>query len=155
MSRDASKITWTDCRDLLCRLSNFFESQPDGNSSRLLWHSWSAENHASAPDSQSVQEAGKKHHPDASTDDPSALKNFKEVQDAGAVLGDETKRGNFDKYGSPDGPQFESAGPQRGGGGRRQYPSDGLNVPFNLQELLGGFRSGGRRKLFRRASFSW
>ena len=42
-------------------------------------------------------------HPDVS-DDPNAEEKFKEVNEAYSVLSDETKRSNYDRYGTPDGP---------------------------------------------------
>jgi len=88
----------------------------------------------------------RKHHPDANADDPSALEKFKQVQAAWAVLSDDTKRNNFDKYGTPDGtpdgPPFDGTNPQDGGRGHA-YTSDGGQVPFDLEELLSGFGAGG------------
>lgn len=89
---------------------------------------------------KAYKKLAKKHHPDANTDDPSALEKFKQVQDAWAVLGDDTKRANFDKYGTPDAPQFQGGTP--GGGARWQSSGSGDEVPFDIEELLGGFRAG-------------
>ncbi len=41
----------------------------------------------------------KKYHPDLNKDNPSAAEKFKEVSEAYEVLGDETKRKNYDQFG--------------------------------------------------------
>lgn len=97
---------------------------------------------------KAYKKLARKHHPDANADDPQALDRFKEIQKAWEVLGDETKRGNYDKYGSPDGPQFQggagrSGGPAPGGGKWAWSSSDGDDVPFDIEDLFSGLRSGG------------
>lgn len=82
-------------------------------------------------------------HPDANADDPDALEKFKQIQAAWAVLNDETKRKNFDTYGTPDEPRFESGSRPDPGGQRRSYTNDG-RVPFDLEELFGYAGSGAR-----------
>ena len=47
----------------------------------------------------------KKYHPDLNKDNPEAETKFKEVNEAYSVLSDETKRQNYDNFGSADGPQ--------------------------------------------------
>ena len=91
---------------------------------------------------KAYKKLARKHHPDANADDPSALERFKQVQAAWAVLSDETKRSNFDKYGTPDEPPSYGTHPQDGGR-RRAYTADGGQVPFDLEELLSGFGAGG------------
>jgi DnaJ-class molecular chaperone len=69
----------------------------------------------------------KKYHPDQNTNDPKAQEKFAEASAANEILGDEKKRGQFDRgeidaEGKPKGPSFEGfgAGPggfRRGGGG--------------------------------------
>ena len=46
----------------------------------------------------------KKYHPDLNKE-PGAEDKFKEVNEAYSILSDETKKRNYDTYGSPDGPQ--------------------------------------------------
>lgn len=48
----------------------------------------------------------KKYHPDLNKDNPDAANKFKEINEAYEVLGDDTKRHNYDQYGSADGANF-------------------------------------------------
>ena len=59
----------------------------------------------------------KKYHPDLNKDNPSAAEKFKEINEAYEVLGDATKRKNYDQFGSADGPQFSGFGGGAGAGG--------------------------------------
>lgn len=80
----------------------------------------------------------RKYHPDRSTE-PEAEDRFKEIQEAYAVLSDEQKRAQYDRFGH-DGPQGSSFG---GFGG-------GFNI--NLEDIMGGdffssmFGGGGGRR---------
>lgn len=80
----------------------------------------------------------RKFHPDRSTEED-AENRFKEIQEAYAVLSDEQKRAQYDRFGH-DGPQGSPFG---GFGG-------GFNI--NLEDILGGdffssmFGGGGRRR---------
>ncbi len=80
----------------------------------------------------------RKYHPDRSTEED-AENRFKEIQEAYAVLSDEQKRAQYDRFGH-DGPQGNPFG---GFGG-------GFNI--NLEDILGGdffssmFGGGGRRR---------
>ena len=93
---------------------------------------------------KAYKKLARKFHPDANPDDKDALEHFKQVQRAWDVLGDEEKRKNYDQYGSPDGPQFQGgAGPSPGGAQRWNWSSPtGGEVPFDLEELFSGFRTG-------------
>lgn len=86
---------------------------------------------------KAYKKLARKFHPDANADDAEALEKFKQIQTAWAVLGDETKRSNYDKYGTPDAPQDHGSGsgPQQGGQ-HWSYSPDG-GVPFDLEELFG------------------
>lgn len=93
---------------------------------------------------KAYKKLAKKHHPDANSDDPDALEKFKNVQRAWDVLGNEEKRRNYDQYGSPDGPQFQG-GPSPSGAGGQSWSwssADGGDVPFDIDDLFSGFRSG-------------
>lgn len=87
----------------------------------------------------------RKYHPDRSTEDD-AEDRFKEIQEAYAVLSDDQKRAQYDRFGH-DGPQGNPFGGFGGGG---------FNI--NLEDILGGdffssfFGGGQRRRASRRGS---
>ena len=93
----------------------------------------------------SFRRLARKYHPDRSTE-PDAEDRFKEIQEAYAVLSDEQKRAQYDRFGH-DGPQ---GSPFSGFGG------GGFNI--NLEDILGGdffssfFGGGSRRRTSRRGS---
>lgn len=86
----------------------------------------------------------KQYHPDLNKDNPEvAAEKFKEVNEAYSVLGDETKRKNYDTYGSADGPQF-------GAGGAGGFGQGGFSANFGgfgdiFSDLFGGFGGGDTR----------
>lgn len=75
------------------------------------------EKNASADEIKSAYRSmAKKYHPDLNRDNPDAAAKFKEVNEAYEVLGDETKRRNYDQFGSADGAQgFSGFGDGMGG----------------------------------------
>ena len=93
----------------------------------------------------SFRRLARKYHPDRSTE-PDAEDRFKEIQEAYAVLSDEQKRAQYDRFGH-DGPQGSPFGGFGGGG---------FNI--NLEDILGGdffssfFGGGSRRRTSRRGS---
>ena len=77
----------------------------------------------------------KKYHPDVSTE-PNATEKFKEVQKAYDCLSDETKRANYDQFGSEDGNPF--------GGGQG---FNGFNGGFGgFEDIFSSFFGGGRQR---------
>lgn len=67
---------------------------------------------ASAKDiKKAYYELAKKYHPDTNKNDPNSQKKFQEVSEAYQVLSDDTKRKQYDDFGSTD---FGAGGP--GGG---------------------------------------
>lgn len=84
----------------------------------------------------------KQYHPDLNKDNPEvAAEKFKEVNEAYSVLSDETKRKNYDTYGSADGPQF--------GGGAGGFRQGGFSANFGgfediFGDLFSGFGGGAR-----------
>lgn len=58
----------------------------------------------------------KKYHPDLNKDNPDAAEKFKEVNEAYEVLGDKTKKANYDQYGDPNGANFNDFFGGRGNG---------------------------------------
>ena len=87
----------------------------------------------------------RKYHPDRSTEQD-AEEKFKEIQEAYAVVSDDQKRAQYDRFGH-DGPQGSPFGGFGGGG---------FNI--NLEDILGGdffssfFGGGGRRRRTSRGS---
>jgi len=81
----------------------------------------------------------KKYHPDINKEEGSADK-FKEVNEAFATLGDESKRSNYDRFGTTEGFQgFEGGGFQ------------GFDFEDIFGDLFGGGMFGGRRRRSRGA----
>src|SRR4051795_9559074 len=58
----------------------------------------------------------RQHHPDVNKNDPKSEAKFKEVQEAYDVLSDETKRKNYDQYGTAEAPSGFGGSPNAGGG---------------------------------------
>jgi DnaJ-class molecular chaperone len=117
---------------------------------------------ASAAEIKSAfRKLAKKYHPDQSKE-PRAKERFAEVGSAYEILGDEKKRGSFDRgeidaEGKPRAPQFEGFGfgrqPGGGGGDFRGFDfgpggfSPGGSIdPDILSELFGSGRRGGRAR---------
>src|SRR5436309_12252040 len=107
----------------------------------------------------------KKHHPDANKNDPKAAARFSEVNSANEIIGDETKRKQFDRgeidaegkprfQGFPGGdPRARGRGPSPGGGfetfrfGTGGVPARGFEAGGGLEVMLGRMigRAGGPR----------
>jgi DnaJ-class molecular chaperone len=89
---------------------------------------------------KAFRKAALKHHPDQGGDE----KEFKEVNEAYTVLGDEKKRAQFDQFGAagPGGQGFDFSGfdfSSFGFGG-------GQNADFDLNDILGQVFGGGFRR---------
>ncbi|HWA97629.1 MAG TPA: DnaJ C-terminal domain-containing protein [Pirellulales bacterium] len=93
---------------------------------------------ASAEEIQKAyRDLARKYHPDLNPDDKTAKKKFQEVQAAFDVLGDQSKREMYDRYGS----SFESAGQHPGGGRASWTTSGGEGGGFedvDLSQMFGG-----------------
>ena len=84
----------------------------------------------------------KKYHPDLNKTEEAANK-FKEINEAYEVLGDPTKRANYDQFGSAEGNPFSGAG--NGGFGDFFGGSGGFSDIFSdIFSAFGGSRSGTR-----------
>lgn len=91
----------------------------------------------------------KKHHPDQNRDDPKAKEAFAEVNAAYEILGDASKRAQFDRgeidaEGKPRFTGFSGGGPFGGGGRGRQSHGGGPEFDDFLTDILGQAFGGGR-----------
>ena len=94
---------------------------------------------ASADEIKSAyRKLAKKYHPDLNKDNPDASAKFKEVNEAYEVLSDETKRSNYDQFGSADGNPYANAGAGFGGAG-------GFGFEDIFTNIFSGF-GGGRAR---------
>lgn len=86
-----------------------------------------------------------KYHPDRNKGDSSAEKKFKEVNEAYQVLGDATKKKNYDQFGNAEGMGgFGGAsGGNPFGNGQYQYSSNAQG--FDFSDLFGGEFGGGKQ----------
>lgn len=96
------------------------------------------------------------HHPDKNKNNPDSEKKFKEASEAYSVLSDDSKRAQYDQFGSqgPGGAGFNGQGGFGGAGFggfdfsnfARQYSSqNGQAFEFDLGDIFGEFFGGGRR----------
>ena len=86
-----------------------------------------------------------KYHPDRNKGDSSAEKKFKEVNEAYQVLGDATKKKNYDQFGNAEGMGgFGAAsGGTPFGNGQYQYSSNAQG--FDFSDIFGGGFGGGKQ----------
>lgn len=93
---------------------------------------------------KAYKKLSRENHPDRKPNDSAASEKFKQVQEAWDVLGDATKRQQYDQFGTtfgPNGPQFQQ-GQRRSGAGPVDFQEMfGGNVDLN--DLLGGMFGGG------------
>jgi DnaJ-class molecular chaperone len=95
---------------------------------------------ASAKDIKSAfRKLAKKYHPDQNPDDPKAKERFAEANQAYEVVGDETKRAQFDRG------EIDASGKPRFAG----FESAGGGDPFEAFRRAGGRGPGGARFEFR------
>jgi len=107
---------------------------------------------ASADEIQKAyRKLSKKHHPDRNPGDKQADVAYKEVQEAYEVIGDATKKANFDQFGFAGPPQAGFPGGGGGGFGGGGFPGGftgggggGPNIdPEMAEELFRRFTGGG------------
>lgn len=101
---------------------------------------------------QAYYKQAKQYHPDANPDNEEAAKKFAEAAEAYEVLGDETKRKEYDTLGAA-GYDFNSQAGGRGGAGGFGGPGGHQNInPEDLFEsIFGEFAGSGGRKARRTA----
>jgi len=85
----------------------------------------------------------KQYHPDLNKEANSTEK-FKEINEAASVLGDDEKRGQYDKYGT--------AGAQQGGFDSRDFGSQGFDFEDIFERFFTGESRGGRSRERRRGN---
>lgn len=93
---------------------------------------------------KAYRKLSRKHHPDMNPDNPASEAKFKEIQNAFDVLGDETKRKQYDTFGTTM-PGGGAGGPFPWGAGGGAGPIDLGNIfggQIDLESLFGG--GGGR-----------
>lgn len=106
---------------------------------------------SSADIQKAYRKLSKKYHPDRNPGDKHADSSYKEVQEAYEIIGDATKKANYDQYGFAGGPQsgFPGGGFQGGfpgGGFQGGFPggAGGVNIdPEMAEELFKRFVGGG------------
>jgi curved DNA-binding protein len=86
---------------------------------------------------KAYRKLSRKYHPDMNPDNPSSEAKFKEIQNAVDVLGDETKKQQYDQFGTTF-----PAGTVPGGGGRGGSPfpwgDTAGHGPIDLGSIFGG-----------------
>ena len=93
---------------------------------------------------RAYRKLAKKYHPDANPDNKEeAEAKFKEVNEAYSVLSDDSKRAQYDRFGS----NFEQAGFGSGAGGFGGFDfsgfGGGMGVDIDLDDILGSVFGGG------------
>lgn len=84
---------------------------------------------------KSYRRLSKKYHPDMQPDDKSAEEQFKKIQEAYDVLGNEEKRKQYDQFG----PSFQQRAGGPGGGQAYNWTGGaGGGQPFDINDLFGG-----------------
>lgn len=90
---------------------------------------------ASASEIKSAyRKLAKKYHPDRNTDDPKAKERFSEATNAYDIVGDETKRKQYDRG------EIDAEGKEtfRGFGGAQGYPGGGAHTAYDGFQARGG-----------------
>ena len=96
---------------------------------------------------KAYRKLSRENHPDVKPDDKSAAEKFKQVQEAYAVLSDNEKRQQYDRFGHAAFQGGRGGGPGWAGGGTQVDLGDLFGGGFDLGDLFGGgaFGGGARR----------
>ena len=92
---------------------------------------------------KAYRKLARQYHPDANPGDASAESRFKQIAEAYEVLSDDTKRANYDRFGSANGPGGGGFGDPFGGGGL----GDIFEQFFNMAGGSGGGAASATRGL--------
>lgn len=88
---------------------------------------------------KAYKKLAKQYHPDLNKDNPDAANKFKEINEAASVLGDDTKRANYDRFGSADsGSGFSGFGGQGFGGGFEGFGGGEFDINDIFESFFGG-----------------
>ncbi|MFW6014656.1 MAG: molecular chaperone DnaJ [Candidatus Nanoarchaeia archaeon] len=91
---------------------------------------------------KAYKKLAKKYHPDLNKDNPDAANKFKEINEAAAVLLDDKKRQQYDRFGDT-GEGFSGFEGYGGTGGFEDFFSGG---EFGFDDIFDAFFGGGRRR---------
>lgn len=97
---------------------------------------------------RSYRKLAKKYHPDVNKDDANASEKFKEINKAYEVLGDETKKSQYDNYGHD---AFENANSGGGFGGFGGFGGAGAE---HFEDIFNSFFGGGGSHGFGSSSYN-
>ncbi|MFW5866071.1 MAG: molecular chaperone DnaJ [Nanoarchaeota archaeon] len=100
---------------------------------------------------KAYKKLAKKYHPDLNRDNPEAEQKFKDINEAVSVLSDDTKRQQYEQFGSEG--MKQGAGSAGGGFGGFAGGFGGMHEGFDINDIFESFfgggsgfrRSGGRR----------
>lgn len=92
-----------------------------------------AKNSSAKEIKKAYYQLAKKYHPDTNKDDPNASKKFQEVSEAYEILSDDTKRKEFDTFGTTTEQMNRQGG---GGGGGAGATGQGFNQNWQYQSTM-------------------
>lgn len=121
-----------------------FHSSPHQCKNKNYYGVLGVPNNASAKEiKKAYYQMAKKYHPDVNKNDPTAEKKFAEASEAYEVIGDETKRREYDTYGTASSYMGQEAAGRSAGGFRNagfQYQNN-VDPEELFRKIFGDFRS--------------